>query len=150
MGALAAMSVWWPMLRSMCARKTQLQGAPKGEWPSTRLKKKWRVSSREKEEKRLPSAMAYGIIYGMRIKIDKAGRIVLPKPVRERFHLHAGAELELEHRPEGLSLKPVERGPSMALEKGIWVHLGQLPRELDWDKLIDDEREGRIKDLAGV
>ena len=108
------------------------------------------MTSGEKREKRLPSLMAYGIIHGMRIKIDKAGRIVLPKPVRERFHLRAGAELELEHRPEGLSLKPVERGPSMVLEKGIWVHLGQLPRELDWGKLIDEVREGRIKDLAGL
>jgi len=86
----------------------------------------------------------------MRIKIDKAGRIVLPKPVRERFQLRAGAELELEHRSEGLSLKPVERGPSMVLEKGIWVHLGQLPRGLDWDKLVDEAREERIKDLAGL
>jgi AbrB family looped-hinge helix DNA binding protein len=94
--------------------------------------------------------MAYGITYGMRIKIDKAGRIVLPKPNRERFHLRAGAELELEHGPEGLSLKPVERGPSMVLEKGMWVHLGQLPRELDWDKLIDEVREERIQDLAGL
>jgi len=94
--------------------------------------------------------MVSGIIYGMRIKIDKAGRIVLPKPVRERFHLRAGAELELEQRPEGLSLKPVERGPSMVLEKGIWVHLGQLPRELDWVELLDEVREERIKDLAGL
>ena len=94
--------------------------------------------------------MAYGIMYGMRIKIDKAGRIVLPKPNRERFHLRAGAELELEHGPEGLSLKPVERGPSMVLEKGMWVHLGLLPRELDWDKLIDEVREERIQDLAGL
>jgi AbrB family looped-hinge helix DNA binding protein len=94
--------------------------------------------------------MVYAIIYGMRIKIDKAGRIVLPKPVRERFHLGAGAELELEHRSEGLSLKPVERRPSMVLEKGIWVHLGQLPGGLDWDQLIDEAREERIKDLTGV
>lgn len=94
--------------------------------------------------------MVYGIIYGMKIKIDKAGRIVLPKPVRERFHLRAGTELDLEDRPEGLSLKPVERGPSMVLEKGIWVHLGQLPRGLDWDKLIDEAREERIKHLAGL
>jgi AbrB family looped-hinge helix DNA binding protein len=94
--------------------------------------------------------MVYGIIHGMKIKIDQAGRIVLPKPIRERFHLRAGAEMELEHRPEGLSLKPVERGPSMVQEKGIWVHLGQLPRGIDWDKLIDEAREERVKDLAGL
>ena len=91
---------------------------------------------RRRSSRSLPSLMVHAIIYGMRIKIDKAGRIVLPKPVRERLHLRAGAELELEHRSEGLSLKPVERGPSMVLEKGIWVHLGQLPRGLHWDELI--------------
>jgi hypothetical protein len=32
----------------------------------------------------------------------------------------------------------------------MWVHLGQLPRELDWDKLIDEVREERIQDLAGL
>ncbi|HEY6944054.1 MAG TPA: AbrB/MazE/SpoVT family DNA-binding domain-containing protein [Candidatus Acidoferrum sp.] len=84
----------------------------------------------------------------MKIKIDKAGRIVLRKPVRERFSLRAGAELE--DRPEGLTLKPVERGPSMVLEKGIWVHLGQLTHGSSWTRLIDDVREERIKHLAGL
>jgi AbrB family looped-hinge helix DNA binding protein len=33
---------------------------------------------------------------GMTVKIDKAGRIVLPKPVRERLRLREGSEPELE------------------------------------------------------
>jgi AbrB family looped-hinge helix DNA binding protein len=56
----------------------------------------------------------------MTIKIDKAGRIVLPKPVRERFHLREGSELELEERSDGLTLRPVEQRSSMVQEKGVW------------------------------
>jgi len=86
----------------------------------------------------------------MTIKIDKAGRIVLPKPVRERFRLRAGSDLELEERPEGLILRPVERRPSMIQEKGIWVHLGKAPRGFDWDGAIDALRDERLKDASGL
>jgi len=52
--------------------------------------------------------MAYAIMNGMTVKIDKAGRIVLPKPVRERFQLREGSELVIEEGSDGLTLKPVE------------------------------------------
>jgi len=104
---------------------------------------------RRRSSRSLPSLMVHAIIYGMRIKIDKAGRIVLPKPVRERLHLRAGAELELEHRSEGLSLKPVERGPSMVLEKGIWAHLGPAP---SWTSLgrADPEAASTTPSICGA
>lgn len=94
--------------------------------------------------------MVYAIINGMNIKIDKAGRLVLPKPVRDRFRLRAGANLELEEHPEGLILRPVARRASMAQEKGIWVHLGKIPEGLDWDELVDAVREERLKDATGL
>jgi AbrB family looped-hinge helix DNA binding protein len=94
--------------------------------------------------------MVYAIIDGMTIKIDKAGRIVLPKPVRERFRLRAGSDLELEERPEGLILRPVEQGPSMIQEHGIWVHLGKAPRGFDWSTVVDAFRDDRLKDASGL
>jgi AbrB family looped-hinge helix DNA binding protein len=94
--------------------------------------------------------MVYAIINGMTVKIDKAGRIVLPKPVRERLHLQEGSELELEERPDGLTLRPIEKRPSMVRENGIWVHLGKVPRGFDWDGAVDATREERIKDTSGV
>jgi AbrB family looped-hinge helix DNA binding protein len=94
--------------------------------------------------------MVHAIINGMTVKIDKAGRIVLPKPVRERFHLREGSELELEERSDGLTLRPVEQRPSMVRKNGIWVHLGKVPRGFDWDAAVDDIREERIKDTSGV
>jgi AbrB family looped-hinge helix DNA binding protein len=94
--------------------------------------------------------MACAIINGMNVKIDKAGRIVLPKPVRERFRLRQGSDLEIEERPEGLLLKPVDRRPSMVQKNGIWVHLGKLPKGFDWDTLVEDARDDRIKELSGL
>ena len=49
---------------------------------------------------------------GMTLKIDKAGRIVVPKPVRERLGLRAGMDLEVAEKSEGLLLKPVTQKPS--------------------------------------
>jgi len=94
--------------------------------------------------------MAYAIIGGMTIKIDKAGRIVLPKPVRERFHLREGSELVLEERPDGLTLKPVAQRASMVQEKGLWVHLGKVPRGFDWGHAVESIRDERIKDASGI
>jgi AbrB family looped-hinge helix DNA binding protein len=94
--------------------------------------------------------MVYAIVNGMTIKIDKAGRIVLPKPVRVRLRLREGSELELEERADGLTLRPIEQRPSMVRESGIWVHLGKVPRGFDWDVAVEAIREERIKDTSGL
>jgi AbrB family looped-hinge helix DNA binding protein len=98
----------------------------------------------------LTLSMVHAIISTMTVRIDKAGRIVLPKPVRERFHLREGSELELEERSDGLTLRPVEQRPSMVRKNGIWVHLGKVPRGFDWDTAVDAIREERIKDTSGA
>ena len=82
--------------------------------------------------------------------LDKAGRIILPKPVRDRFQLREGSELDLEERPDGLTLRPVEQKSSMILRDGLWVHQGQAPSGFDWDTLVDDLRDARIKDASGL
>jgi len=47
--------------------------------------------------------MAYGIVNGMEIRIDKAGRIVVvPKPLRERLGFKPETELEAIEQPEAV------------------------------------------------
>jgi AbrB family looped-hinge helix DNA binding protein len=87
---------------------------------------------------------------GMNVKMDKAGRIILPKPVRDRFRLQEGSDLELEEGPEGLLLKPVNLRPSMVKKNGVWVHLGEVPRGFDWADVVDSARDERIKDASGL
>ncbi len=85
---------------------------------------------------------------GMTVKIDKAGRIVVPKNVRDRLRLHAGADLAMEETPEGILLKPVRRRPSLIEKNGFLVHRGQAPNSFEWSRLLEDNRDERIEDLA--
>ena len=86
----------------------------------------------------------------MNLKMDKAGRIVLPKKVRERLRLRPGATLTMEERPEGILLRPVARRASLVEEQGILVHLGQAPADYIWSCAVEDERDERLADVAGL
>ena len=60
-------------------------------------------------ERKCHFEMPSAIINGTTLRIDKAGRVILPKPVRDRFGLREGTELELLETPDGVVLKPVQR-----------------------------------------
>jgi len=44
-----------------------------------------------------------GSVLGRKVQIDRVGRIVPPKPVREGFHSRDGSELVIEERSDGLT-----------------------------------------------
>jgi AbrB family looped-hinge helix DNA binding protein len=98
----------------------------------------------------LPTLIPYAMFNGMTLKIDKAGRVILPKPVRDRLGLHEGSDLEILETPEGVMLKPVEHRPSMVKKQGLWVHTGKLPAGFDIVQAIRNDREERIRKLAGL
>ncbi len=79
----------------------------------------------------------------MTLKVDKAGRVILPKPVRDRLGLHAGSGLELQETPEGVVLKPADRKPSLIRKGSFWVHSGEIPPGYDILKAIDNDRVQR-------
>ena len=58
----------------------------------------------------------------MRVAIDKLGRIVVPKPIREKYHLYPGTELELETKAEGIQLSVVSSKGTLVRKNGILVH----------------------------
>jgi AbrB family looped-hinge helix DNA binding protein len=94
--------------------------------------------------------MVYGIEDGMTVRIDKAGRIVLPKPVREHLGLKEGSELELEESSRGVFLRPVGQTPSLVFKDGLLVHTGKPPKGFDWARVAEEEREERIRSLSGL
>ncbi len=83
----------------------------------------------------------------MKVKMDQAGRIVLPKPTRDRLRVRAGSGFELEEKPEGIILHPIDQQPALKKEHDLWVHHGTPTRQIDWERIVGDDREERIAQL---
>ena len=63
----------------------------------------------------------------MRTTIDSAGRIVIPKPVRDRLGLTAGAALELLERDGRLEIGPAPTPMTLVTRKGGVVAVPHTP-----------------------
>lgn len=55
------------------------------------------------------------------IAIDKAGRVVIPKRMRDALHLKPGDELEIESSADGFHLRPRRSRARMFRKNGVWV-----------------------------
>lgn len=62
-----------------------------------------------------------------RITIDKAGRIVLPKPVRDELRLEPGDTLDLETSGDKITLRPAQPGGQLIKKHGVWVFHSDEP-----------------------
>ena len=91
--------------------------------------------------------MVYGIVNGMEIRIDKAGRIVVPKPLRERLGFKPDTGLEAIEQAGGVLLKRVEQRPSMVKVDGLWVHQGSAEPGANWERVLEDVREERMESV---
>ena len=80
-----------------------------------------------------------------RLVIDKAGRVVIPKSLREALHLEPGDALEMESTGEQITLRPVRGTGPLIKEHGVWVfYTGHpIPAHATDDLLqqIRDERD---------
>ncbi len=84
----------------------------------------------------------------MKITIDKAGRIVIPKRIRERYNMHPGVPIELENGAEGVVLKVITKQPSLIKKQGILIHHGGENVSLDMADVVNRERQGRNLDIT--
>ncbi|HWE51342.1 MAG TPA: AbrB/MazE/SpoVT family DNA-binding domain-containing protein [Bryobacteraceae bacterium] len=83
------------------------------------------------------------------LMIDKAGRIVIPKPLREELNLAPGDSLELETEGEKITLRPVRGTGPLTKEHGVWVfHSGAPLPASATDEMLQRIREDR--DLANL
>ena len=65
------------------------------------------------------------------VTIDKAGRVVIPKEIRDELRLEAGDTLMLEFEGERVTLRPVRGGTPLQKERGVWVFHGGKGVSLD-------------------
>ena len=84
------------------------------------------------------------------VTLDKAGRVVIPKTLRDELRIEAGDKLELETEGERVTLRPIRSSPRLRKEHGIWVmHTGQKITQADTNKVLQDIREQRSRDFLG-
>ncbi len=84
---------------------------------------------------------------GIKLTIDKSGRIVVPKLLRERLGLKPGTELEVVDQPGGMLLRTVEERPALVKIDGLWVHRGVAQPDANWDRVIQEVREERVESV---
>jgi AbrB family looped-hinge helix DNA binding protein len=98
----------------------------------------WRNAIHEWTEPPYNGAMA------TQLTIDKAGRIVIPKSLRDQLHLEPGDSLELEHAGEEITLRTVRGTGTLTREHGVWVfHAGDPISASITDGLLRQIREDR-------
>ena len=84
----------------------------------------------------------------MIVTIDTAGRLVVPKPLREQFNLTPGCELEIEAMADGITLRRADVEPTLVRKQGILVHHGTTRSALDIGEFVRAERDARHARIA--
>ena len=82
-----------------------------------------------------------------KLTLDKAGRVVIPKPLRQELHLSPGDTLQLETKGEQITLRPMRPKALLKKERGVWVYQGE-PTNASVTGGIDRERTKRLRALA--
>ncbi|MGO9318675.1 MAG: AbrB/MazE/SpoVT family DNA-binding domain-containing protein [Terracidiphilus sp.] len=87
------------------------------------------------------------------VEIDKAGRIVVPKKLRDELQLVAGTRLRIERSGDRLVVEPLFSEPQLVMKDGMWVVSGGQITEADISELIRQgyaERMERILEGSGL
>lgn len=83
----------------------------------------------------------------METTLDKFGRIVIPKKIREDFNLKLGSPIRIEEGKKEILLTPIEEEPTLVEKEGVLVFTG-IPTE-DIENQVDLIRKQRSQLLGG-
>jgi AbrB family looped-hinge helix DNA binding protein len=83
-------------------------------------------------------------------EIDKAGRLVIPKKIRDAMHLRAGDRLSLEYTGESLVVDMERKAKGLFKDGGVWVYDSGVPfTEEEASRWVTEDRERRMKFVSG-
>lgn len=85
-----------------------------------------------------------------KLTLDKAGRVVLPKSMRDELHLEPGDALEIESTGEEITLRPLRGQAQLRKKQGVWVfRTGETLSASETERVVHQvrhERESEILD----
>ena len=85
------------------------------------------------------------------LTLDKAGRIVIPKTVRDELNLSPGDTLEMESEGNQVTLRPAKAPSRLIQDRGIWVYRSSKNKKMSLESAnqvlrdIYTERERRFR-----
>jgi AbrB family looped-hinge helix DNA binding protein len=77
--------------------------------------------------------------------VDRFGRIVIPKKIRDNFNLQTGTQIRFEESEQGIVLKPVHGEPNLHYKDGVLVFSGSALGDLS--DAIEKHREERARKI---
>jgi AbrB family looped-hinge helix DNA binding protein len=83
----------------------------------------------------------------METTLDRFGRIVIPKRVRDGLGIGPGAVLEIEEQQDRIVLRLREEAPDLVREDGVLVYAGEPVGDLE--QAVEAQRSRRGRDVAG-
>ena len=87
----------------------------------------------------------------MTVTLDKAGRVVIPKVLRDELRLEPGDAIELESEGERVTLRPIRSTSPLRKERGIWVfRTGKKLTAAVTDKVLREDRIRRDRGSRGT
>jgi AbrB family looped-hinge helix DNA binding protein len=85
------------------------------------------------------------------VPIDKAGRIVIPKEIRDELRLEPGDILALTTEGDSVTLRSLRANAPLQKERGVWVFRGSKPLSLEEaNRLVRDARAQRDRRNRGM
>lgn len=83
------------------------------------------------------------------VEIDKAGRIVVPKKLREALRVRAGDQFEIAEREDGIFLQPRYEEVRLIQRDGVWGMTGGPQSRKSAIELVEEDRERRMRFVSG-
>ena len=85
-----------------------------------------------------------------KVTLDRAGRVVLPKTLRDAMHLSPGDTLDLTLKGDEVTLRPRRSTAPLQKERGVWVlRIGQTLKTGDTDEVLRAVRSQRQRQNSG-
>ena len=84
----------------------------------------------------------------METTLDRFGRIIIPKNVREDMGLEAGAVLQIEKQGGKIVLQPLQGEPQVVEKKGVLVFTGGAVGDVG--SALHEHRRSRLKKIGRV
>lgn len=81
------------------------------------------------------------------VTIDRFGRVLIPKPMRDSLGLAPGESILLRSTGAALELEPVREEPLLVVREGVLVYGGRATGDLEG--VLSAERERRLDRLVG-